>query len=1268
MMDQVESPPILRFPEHLPIVARRGEIREAIARHPVVILSGETGSGKTTQLPKICLEMGRGTGGLIGVTQPRRIAVKSLSAFIARDLGSALGEAVGFKIRFQDRLSAKTRIKFMTDGILLAEIQGDPRLTAYDTLIIDEAHERSLNVDFILGHLHRILPRRPDLKVIISSATLDLEKFSRHFNDAPMIEVTGRNHPVEIRYRPRERSSREGEESSPEESVGRGAEAKRGGEEKEPVDLESAVITAVDELSREEITGDILVFLPGEREIREIAGLLRQHHPPATEILPLYARLSTAEQDRIFSPTGRRRIILATNVAETSITVPGIRHVVDSGLARISRFNGRSQIQRLPIEPISRSAADQRAGRCGRLGPGIAIRLFSEEDYLARPRFTDPEVRRTSLAAVILHLKAFGLGDAESFPFVDPPSPQSLREGMRLLRELTAIGADGEITPLGRKMARLPVDPRFARMLLASDRLEALTELLILVAALSTQDPRERPEEAREAAMTAHRQHRDKVSDFTSLLRLWGFVQQGRLSAGSKNKYRRLLKENFLSYSRVREWEEVHGQLHRLVKELGLKPNDRPASYEAIHAALLPGLLGQVGMKLERREFLGVRDTRFGLFPGSGLFRRPPAWVVCGELVETSRLFGRTAARVEPEWIETAASHLVGRHYLEPHWEKKSGRVMAFEKVTFQGLTLITRRKVHYGPIDPVEARKIFLQSALVEGETTLDAPFLRHNRALIEEIEGLEHKTRRRDILIDDNELFAFFDERVPESIHTQKGFDHWRRHVERRRPRILFLDRETLMRHDLSGFDPGGFPGHLTIGEREIRLTYHFEPGSREADGVDATIPLSELGEVTALAWIFEWLVPGLLEEKIIHLLKLLPKPLRRPLVPVPRSASELTHLLRAENDPPKHALCSALGRAIHRRLGLVIPIEAWRESELPNHLRMHFSVVEDHSGRVVAQGRDLAELHQRLGLQNRESLTRIVRAPFERENIKGWDFGPWQERLTLTEGGQVMFAYPALEDCGHAVALRLLDTAPAAREMTRKGMIRLFRLQLAQLEKGLERGIGIDDALCLMHLPLGDCRTLKRALTDLAVERTFLAGGELPTDAEAFAVRLGQERHKLLPEAAAISRLAREILQAFHELHKGLKGATLPSQKPVVTEIREQLSHLLVTDFWSRTPWEWLVHFPRYLTAARLRLERSALAPVRDRERQAQLTPHWRRWLERSGGSGRQGPELATYRWMIEEYRVSLFAQELKTVLPVSAPRLEKAWNQALLGTPD
>ncbi|MEK7323421.1 MAG: ATP-dependent RNA helicase HrpA [Pseudomonadota bacterium] len=1224
--------PVPTFPEELPVSQMRDEIARTIAAHQVVIVCGETGSGKTTQLPKICLALGRGVAGLIGHTQPRRIAARSLAARIAEELHTPLGQVAGYQVRFSDQVGEDAYIKVMTDGILLAEIQGDRFLDRYDTLIIDEAHERSLNIDFLLGYLKQLLPKRPDLKVIITSATIDPQRFSKHFNDAPIIEVSGRTHPVELRYRPLLSEDEDGRDR----------------------DMQQAILEAVDELARHG-AGDVLIFLSGEREIRETAEALRKHHPPHTEIIPLYARLSAADQNKVFQAHGGRRIVLATNVAETSLTVPGIKYVIDPGLVRISRYSHRAKVQRLPIEPVSQASANQRAGRCGRVSAGVCIRLYAEDDFNRRPLFTDPEILRTHLAAVILQMTALGFGDVAGFPFIEPPDGRQVNAAYQTLLELGAVDERRALTKIGRELAGLPVDPRLGRMLLAAREFHCLSEMLVIVAALAVADPRERPIDKQQAADEKHARYVDPHSDFMAYLKLWAdYHEQARHL--SKSQLRKYCQDNFLSYVRLRDWHDIHAQLTGAVKQLGVRLNQEAADYQAIHRALSCGLLGQIGMKGETQEYLGARGIKFHIFPGSALFKKPPKWLVAGELAETARLYARSVARIEPEWLETLAAHLVKRHYSEPRWEKKPAAVMAVERVTLYGLPIVTGRKVQYGPINPAEARELFIRHALVEGEYETRAPFFVHNQALIHDVEGLEHKVRRHDILVDPEVLYAFYEERLPAGLSDGRGFERWRKEAEQHEPRLLFLSKEYLMRRQAAEITEAQFPDHLLFNGVRLNLDYHFEPG-HDADGVTVSVPLALLNQLPAAR--FEWLVPGLLRDKIIALIKSLPKSLRRNFVPAPNFADACLQAIV----PGQGSLLEVLTRQLTRMTGVEIPADAWQLAGLPPHLLMNFKVVAV-DGRVVVGGRDLTLLQQTQGERAAASFATLPTAGFEREQITAWDFGDLPARLEFTHHGMQLIGYPALVDEKNGLALRLLDSAEKADKETRAGVCRLFKTQLSDRYKYLEKNLPGLQALCLHYAGVGTCASLKEDILAAITRRAALGDEPPPRSAAEFERRKNAGAAQLVAITNEVCGWVGEALTVYHALAKRLKLAVKPAWLKAANDIQSQLRQLVYPGFVAATPYEQLRHLPRYLRAIETRLTKLEQQPGRDGPLLAQVAPLWEAYLARADKQralGTADPGLDEFRWLLEELRVSLFAQELKTAVPVSAPRLAKRWAE-------
>lgn len=1238
------------YPDDLPVVARRDEIARAIAAHQVVIVCGETGSGKTTQLPKICLDLKRGVAGLIGHTQPRRIAARTVAARIAQELQSPLGHAVGYKVRFSDKVSRDTYIKVMTDGILLAETQRDRLLRSYDTLIIDEAHERSLNIDFLLGYLKRLLPQRPDLKVIVTSATIDAERFSRHFADAgtpaPVIEVTGRLYPVEMRYRP---------------------PAADDDEEEEPG---QAIVDAVDELAREPGGGDVLVFLPGEREIRETAEALRKHHPQGAEILPLYARLSFEEQERVFRPSGARRIVLATNVAETSLTVPGIRYVVDTGLARVNRYSYRNKVEQLQTENISRASANQRAGRCGRVAAGVCIRLYGEDDYRARAEFTDPEILRSSLASVILRMKALRIGNVEDFPFLEAPSPRMIADGYQLLAELGAVDARNELTEVGWQLARFPIDPRIARIILAARQQHCVTEALIIAAALEIQDPRERPFERADAADEAHARFNDERSDFLAFLKLWDYFEDALKHKKSNRKFAGELHAAFLSPRRMREWRDVHGQLHSLVAELGIPLNGTPATCEQVHRALLAGLLGNVGFKSEEGDgYIGARGTRFAIFPGSGLRKAKPKWVVAAELTETARLYARCAGKIEPEWVEAAAGHLVQRHYVDPHWDRQRAMVNAFERVTLYGLTLVSRRRVHYGPINPREAREVFIRQGLAAGEFDTKAPFFAHNQQLIREIRELEHKARRPDVLVDERAIFGFYDALVPEGIYNGTTFERWRKEAEAANPKLLYMTREYLMRHAAADISEAQFPDRIAVNGMELKLSYRFEP-AHPLDGVTLTVPLHLLNQLDAAR--FEWLVPGLIREKIGYYFKALPKQIRRHLVPAPEKVTAFLEeqdqemqgqgaRVKGERDKTSGAsLAVALARFAQRAAGVPVSADAWEHAEVPAHLRMNYRVVDD-AGRELAMGRDLEALQAQLGQAAQLTFAK-AEAGIERDAVRAWDFGDLPEQISFTRGGRKLTGYPALVDAGESVAIRLFDTRAAADRSMRGGVCRLLRIDLKEQMKQLEKNLpGLTQAVMQLR-SIASADDLKHDLVAAICDRAFIGEDDLPRSQQEYEAQKERARTRMPAVRDAACRMLSAIADDHHRAGLRLAGVP-PALNRVAADVRAQLQELVYRGFLSATPWEQLQHLPRYLKAISVRLDKFPGNPERDAEHAASIAALWKSYQERSDKllkAGAEAPALENFRWQLEELRVSLFAQELKTPYPVSVKRLRKIWD--------
>ena len=1309
------------FPDDLPIAEHRTEIAELVAKHQVVIVCGETGSGKTTQLPKICLALGRGTSGLIGCTQPRRIAARSLATRLSHELKGAPSHAVGYKIRFQDHTHPDAYVKVMTDGILLAETHGDHDLLAYDTLIIDEAHERNLNIDFLLGYLKRLLPRRPDLKVIITSATIDPERFSRHFGGAPVIEVSGRTYPVELRYRPQHLESEEGEALDLAGSVlkavdevdalERGAAAPsphpdplhvaeteassplrpttgRGGLGPEGSGMAEADATAQalvpGEAERPALSralgasaiagGDVLVFLPGEREIRECAEALRKHHPHHTEILPLYARLSSAEQDRIFQTGGRRRIILSTNVAETSLTVPGIQYVIDSGLARINRYSPRSKINQLQIEKISRASARQRAGRCGRVSSGIAIRLYSEADHDDRPEYTTPEILRTSLAAVILRMKELGLGDIVSFPFLEAPSARMIDDGYRLLFELGAVNEEKELTPLGWELSRFPIDPRIGRMLLAAKRENCLGEMLIICSALSIQDPRDRPHDKQHEAMLAHEKFADPQSDFIAYVKMWAFYDEALRHKKSARKLAQSMRENFLSPFRLREWRDIHGQLAELIAEQGAHVNAEAATYDQIHRALLSGLLGNVGTKSpEGDHYQGTRAIRFHL-PASGgkagalhaaHKRTRMKWIMAGELTETTRVYARTVARIEPEWIEALAPHLVTRTYFEPHWERKSAQVAAFEQVSLYGLVINPRRRVHYGAINAREARVIFIRDALVAGEYDTHGAFLKCNRALVTEIEELEHKARRQDVLVDEDVIFALYDEIIPPEIVNGAGFEKWRRAAERSNPKLLEFTRDALMRRGASEITFDLFPKSLKHRGGIYPLKYRFEP-AHVMDGVTLTLPVAVLNQVEPCR--FEWLVMGMLRDKIAALLKSLPQRFRSPFVPVPDTVNAFIEWLvrqpgMGDLSGAERPLVETLTAFLKQYKRVEVSHEAFDPARIPPHLLMNFRIV-DADGAELAMGRDFAALRGQFKEASRTVFSTLHRNALERENITKWDFGDLPEEINFERNAIRYDGYPALVDCGESVTIRIFDDREEAQANHHKGLVRLFSLELSEPVRQLQRALRFSAVAAFHYAALfpqprqHSLDALKAELMNAAVASTFLAGGPM-REAKLFAARRDAGRSLLAATTQQLALLVDDALAQLAEVKKRLDDRFLKTWEHVEPDINGQIGHLFYPGFIESIPADQLAQFPRYLKAIQLRIDKMKQGAMeRDLESAQQIRPLWQNYLALKN---KRSTEAQQYRWMIEELRVSLFAQELRTPYPVSVKRLHKTWEQ-------
>ncbi|HEK1011718.1 TPA: ATP-dependent RNA helicase HrpA [Pseudomonas putida] len=1240
-----ESVPRIRYDDSLPIAAKRDEIKKALAENQVLVIAGETGSGKTTQLPKICLELGRGSHGLIAHTQPRRIAARSVAARVAEELGTPLGGLVGYQVRFEDQSEANTLVKLMTDGILLAETQHDRFLERYDTIIVDEAHERSLNIDFLLGYLKTLLHRRPDLKLIITSATIDLERFSQHFDGAPIIEVSGRTYPVDTWYRPL--TSEQDEE---------------GNQVEEDLTVDQAILATLDEIAHHERSegkgpGDVLVFLPGEREIRDAAEILRKAQLRHTEILPLYARLSPAEQQRIFQSHTGRRVVLATNVAETSLTVPGIRYVIDTGTARISRYSYRAKVQRLPIEAVSQASANQRKGRCGRVEPGICIRLYSEDDFNGRPAFTDPEILRTNLAAVILQMLHLRLGAIDAFPFIEPPDGKAISDGFNLLQELSAVNRENQLTPLGRQLARLPIDPRLGRMLLEGARLGSLQEVLIVTSALSVQDPRERPPERQQAADQAHAQWKDVDSDFAALVNLWrGFEEQRQ--ALTANPLRNWCRKHFLNYLRLREWRDAHRQLALICRDLQLTVNKEPSDYQKMHKAILSGLLSQIGHKTEEGDYQGARQRRFWVHPSSGLGRKRPQWVMAAELVETTKLYARMVAKIEPDWIEPLATHLVKKNHFEPHWEKKRGQVVAFEQITLYGLILVGRRPVHYGPIDPVTSRELFIREGLVGGQIQSRAKCLAANKRLLEELDELEAKARRRDILADEETLYGFYEARLPAEIHQTATFDSWYRMGSQKDSSLLIMREEDVLAREASEVTAAQYPDSLQVGELRLPLSYHFEPG-HPRDGVTVRVPAPLLPSLPGER--LEWLVPGLIEAKCVALVRNLPKALRKNFVPVP----DFVKASLARMTFGQGALPQALGQELLRMTGARVPDEAWAESVglVEGHLRMNIEVV-DGDGKFLGEGRDLAELTARFAAASQAALA-VPRNDKAEQPVQAKAFSEVKQTAQQKIAGLSMTVYPALVEQSGSVHEGRFSTQAEAEFQHRRALQRLLLQQLAEPAKFLRGKLPGLTELGLLYRELGRVEALVEDILLASLDSCILEGeATLPRDGAALAGLAERKRGSWAEHAERLARQTLEVLKLWHGLQKRFKGKIDLSQAVALNDIKQQLANLVYPGFVRETPAAWFKELPRYLKAVELRLEKLGSQVQKDRVWSAELSNLWAQYKARAdkhAQEGKRDEQLALYRWLLEEYRVSLFAQQLGTKVPISDKRLSKQWSQ-------
>ncbi|EOK5731035.1 ATP-dependent RNA helicase HrpA [Vibrio vulnificus] len=1225
--------PKIEYPEILPVSQKKDDIADAIAHHQVVIVAGETGSGKTTQLPKICAELGRGKFGLIGHTQPRRLAARSVANRIAEEMETQLGDFVGYKVRFNDQISENTQIKLMTDGILLAEIQHDRFLNQYDTIIIDEAHERSLNIDFILGYLKELLPRRPDLKVIITSATIDPERFSNHFGGAPIIEVSGRTYPVETRYRP------------------------LGGETEDDRDQLEGIFDAVDELCDEGL-GDILIFMNGEREIRDTADALAKRKLKDTEIVPLYARLSAGEQNKIFQPHTGRRIVLATNVAETSLTVPGIKYVIDPGTARISRYSYRTKVQRLPIEPVSQASANQRKGRCGRVQEGICIRLYSEDDFNSRPEFTDPEILRINLASVILQMTALGLGDIEAFPFVEAPDKRNILDGVRLLEELGAINSNAKdpkkrLTAVGKQLARLPIDPRLARMVLEAPRLGCLKEVMIIAAALSIQDPRERPSDKQQSADDKHRRFYHEDSDFLTFVNLWNHIQKQQ-KALSGNQFRRQCKDDYLNYLRVREWQDVYFQIHQSMREMEFKLNSEPGSYDAVHSAILTGLLSHIGMKdQEKNEYHGARNARFHIFPGSGLFKKQPKWVMSAELVETSKLWGRIIAKIQPEWIEPLAKHLIKRSHSEPHWSKKQAAVMAYEKVMLYGIPIVPKRLVNYGNIDASVSREIFIRSALVEGDWETKHAFFKQNRKLLLEVEELEHKSRRRDILVDDEELFQFYDQRVGTEVVSGRHFDTWWKQASKKEPELLNFEKEMLFKGDASHVTDLDYPNFWHQNGLKLKLSYQFEPGD-DSDGVTVHIPLPILNQIDPAG--FDWQIPGLRHELVVSLIKSLPKTLRKNFVPAPNYADAFLSRVTAMEMP----LLDALEKELRRMTGATVLREDWKLDQVPDHLKVTFRAVDERN-RKLKEHKDLHELKESLKEKVQETLSKVADDDIEQQGLHTWSFGELPQVYQQKRGGYQVKAFPALVDNKDSVEIKLYETEQEQNSAMQAGQRRLILLNVPSPIKYLHANLPNKSKLGLYFNPYGKVLDLIDDCIACGVDKLIEEQGGLVWEPEKFEALKEHVRAELGDTVVDIAKQVETILTTAFNINKKLKGKIDFTMAFALSDIKAQIEGLIFKGFATECGWKRLPDILRYMKAIERRMEKLPIDPNKDRLHMLKIESVVKDYKELLNKipKGLAVPEnVKEIRWMIEELRVSFFAQQLGTPYPVSDKRVKNA----------
>lgn len=1223
----------VQYPESLPVSKRVGDIREALAGYQVVIVAGETGSGKTTQLPKVCLESGLGRRGMIGHTQPRRLAARTVSARIAEETNTEVGDLIGYQVRFTDQVSEQSFVKVMTDGILLSEIKHDRDLLRYEAIIVDEAHERSLNIDFLLGYLKQLLPRRPELKLIITSATIDVERFARHFDDAPIISVSGRTFPVDLVYRPPVSG------------------------DQELATLAEQVAEVIEEIERTERergwrVGDVLVFLPGEREIREVSQYLRHQDLQHTEVSPLYARLSSAEQNRIFKSHPGRRIVLSTNVAETSITVPGIRYVIDSGLVRMSRYSVRSKIQRLPIEAVSQASANQRMGRCGRVAEGICYRLYSEEDFLARPEFTDPEILRTNLASVILKMKDAGLGDVQAFPFIEPPDRKLWNDGYKLLFELGAVDRHQKLSKIGKQLAVFPIDPRLGRMLLAAAENRVLREMLVIASALSIQDPRERPADKKQAADQAHAEFRDQESDFVSLLNLWNAYEAQRQSL-SGNQLKKFCQKHYISYLRMREWRDLHRQLKLLAKSLP-GDNDTPASYEALHSSILSGFLGQIGHFEEKREYRACRNRRFQIFPGSALVKKKPKWLVSAEIVETAQVYARMNARIDPQWIEPLAAHLVKQSWSEPHWQKKRGQVLAYEKVSLYGLEIVSRRLVNFAKIDADQARQIFIRSALVEGGYEAKSEIIRRNQALIKELETLEDRTRRRDIVIDDDRIYALYDARIPSHIMSAASLEKWLKSLDETGQEKLVFSRDDLAQQPLENYDPSLYPDTLENNGIRLPLSYHFDPAS-EQDGVTVSVPLRAAKQISSHR--LERLVPGLLKEKCMALVKNLPRTLRKNFVPVPDVINAIYPKVESSEEP----LLEALTQALKFHTGVEVPYQAWDPTLLDKHLRMHIEVLDD-QGKVLEKGQDISGLVEKVGHLIDQAPALESRENQDETQYSDWTFGDLAEALEVQQAGIGMRVFPALQDRGDGVVQVQCNDAHQAARMTRLGLARLLANRLQSQIRSFDRMFPEYKQMGLLYAPVGKARDLYDDFILFTLAEHFDTARPIRTRT-LFEQCFQEGRGDYVEHAGQMCQLVLAILKQYHQLMKMLKGKVTLAMALPMADLQAQLEQLLHPGFLKSLPLSRLQHYPRYLEACALRLEKMPREMAKERQYIPQLKQWWQQYADRKLQFERQGiwsEELEHFRWLIEEQRVSWYAQQLGTDETVSEKRLNRVWE--------